>query len=640
MTLTGGLSFLNLKEPMMNNTWCPIVTSPLPAPVSISAPVMTNSILTYNPDALTYPPKEVLFGQFIMNQTCPDGVFYYSTFLSDTSQPLPNFVAFDPNNLKYIFSISSTDHVGTYKIMLQSTIGNNYTNSVQFTVQVASPCLGLQINVPTLATMPRYDISDLVPLYIDLNWAVVNQPTPSCGPIFFQFKMVNATTGGNVDTSVYTLVNTTAGLQRIKISTSAIPAAKVWTDLKIEARLQGDLVKVFTYSVNITNKCALTQIVPVPINDWVYYHGRDAIDLSFPWTETVGTCGPIIYSAKVYNPYDLSVNDTLDNGVFMYPRVPSAINETIRIYTLDETKFAVYYVRVWASLGVGGFQQKYITFQLQVIKDPCSYFPYVTSFSEDLTLWVDQTNQVAMIPPFVMNDTNWVCNFSYEIRTVSGGLLDPVFVIKEVANQGDGTNITLVTTDKTKVDLSPQVVKVKGWPKRQNLTSASFTFRIFVAFFDKTDCSSGNYFNTASQSCVSCIAPCSTCYNATSCKWCVSGYIFVDSTASCVAIPPPGAPPLQCPAGTTKDPDMPLCRKCGSFCQTCTDFTTCTQCITNYNLANGLCNAIRFCPPGFRYEDGNGCVACPSNCDSCKTASQCAYCSDGFYLDATTNQCT
>lgn len=70
-----------------------------------------------------------------------------------------------------------------------------------------------------------------------------------------------------------------------------------------------------------------------------------------------------------------------------------------------------------------------------------------------------------------MNDTSWVCNFTYELRTGTGGTLDPIFVLKEAANQGDGTNITLVTTDKTKVDISPQVVRVKGWPKRQNTTS-------------------------------------------------------------------------------------------------------------------------------------------------------------------------
>lgn len=71
----------------------------------------------------------------------------------------------------------------------------------------------------------------------------------------------------------------------------------------------------------------------------------------------MGTCGPIIYSANAYDPNNPSSNNTLDSGVFLYPRIPSSINETLRIYTWDESKFATYYVRVWASLGVGGYQQ-------------------------------------------------------------------------------------------------------------------------------------------------------------------------------------------------------------------------------------------------------------------------------------------
>lgn len=70
-----------------------------------------------------------------------------------------------------------------------------------------------------------------------------------------------------------------------------------------------------------------------------------------------------------------------------------------------------------------------------------------------------------------MNDTNWVCNFTYEIRSNLGAVLDPIFVVEEVAKEGDGTNITLVTTDKTKVELSPQGIRVRGWPKRQNTSS-------------------------------------------------------------------------------------------------------------------------------------------------------------------------
>lgn len=141
------------------------------------------------------------------------------------------------------------------------------------------------------------------------------------------------------------------------MQTSAIPAAKLWSDLKIEARLQGDLVKSHTYSIMITNKCAVTQITPVSIPEQVYYHGRDAYELKFEWSESVGTCGPIVYAAKAYDSLSPSSNATLDSGVFTYPLVVNAINDTFKIYTNDVTKVGTYQVRVYASLGVGGFQQ-------------------------------------------------------------------------------------------------------------------------------------------------------------------------------------------------------------------------------------------------------------------------------------------
>lgn len=105
---------------------------------------------------------------------------------------------------------------------------------------------------------------------------------------------------------------------------------------------------------------------------------------------------------------------------------------------------------------------------MTIIKDPCSYYPYKTSFIDDLTLWVNETKQTVTIPPFTMVDTAWSCNFSYSITNGGGTTLDPIFIVNETAAEGQATNITLLTTDKTKVDISPQVVRVRGWPKRQN----------------------------------------------------------------------------------------------------------------------------------------------------------------------------
>jgi hypothetical protein len=70
-------------------------------------------------------------------------------------------------------------------------------------------------------------------------------------------------------------------------------------------------------------------------------------------------------------------------------------------------------------------------FTVQVIKDPCSYFPFVTPIVDDLTLWVNQTNQIVNIPPFLMNETIWVCNFTYEIRTPLSQPVEPMFLITE-----------------------------------------------------------------------------------------------------------------------------------------------------------------------------------------------------------------
>jgi hypothetical protein len=68
-------------------------------------------------------------------------------------------------------------------------------------------------------------------------------------------------------------------------------------------------------------------------------------------------------------------------------------------------------------------------FQLDVIRDPCSYFPFVTFPVEDLTLWVDKPGQTLVIPQFKMNDTVWSCNMTYEIRTPppNAQTLDSIF---------------------------------------------------------------------------------------------------------------------------------------------------------------------------------------------------------------------
>jgi hypothetical protein len=224
--------------------------------------------------------------------------------------------------------------------------------------------------------------------------------------------------------------------------------------VEVQAYLQGDWVQSFVFTINITNRCETTEIVPLQIADQTYYTGRDPLWFIFYWPEIVGTCGPITYSANQTITGDASFNASLDPGVFQYPRQGQG-NETLSIYTWDLSKVGTYQVRVWGSLGVGGYKQVSITFQVFVIEDPCSYLSYYTPFVPDLTLWINQTDQVVKIPPYYMNISSWICNFTYVFTDGVGATLDPIFVVSNVALQGDGTNITLDTSNITKTTLSP-----------------------------------------------------------------------------------------------------------------------------------------------------------------------------------------
>lgn len=122
--------------------------------------------------------------------------------------------------------------------------------------------------------------------------------------------------------------------------------------------------------------------------NWVYYTGRDSIDLTFVWSETIGKCGPISYTLREYLLSDPASNNTLDTSIFTHPSVQNT-NNTLKIFTEDEAKVGTYRIRVWASLGVGGYKQSSTIFTIQIIRDPCAYFTFSVPFIEDLTLWVN-----------------------------------------------------------------------------------------------------------------------------------------------------------------------------------------------------------------------------------------------------------
>jgi len=55
------------------------------------------------------------------------------TYLTSDDGPLPSFIKFNPENNSFIFEVALTDHVGTYDMILYSTLGNNMTSFATFT---------------------------------------------------------------------------------------------------------------------------------------------------------------------------------------------------------------------------------------------------------------------------------------------------------------------------------------------------------------------------------------------------------------------------------------------------------------------------------------------------------------------------
>jgi hypothetical protein len=82
------------------------------------------------------------------------------------------------------------------------------TTSTEFSSQVASPCLNNPVKITAPANTPIYDLSDLQPMYIDLDW-IVTYTNPFCAPIYYKFKLLNATTLGEIDPGVFSVVTTT-----------------------------------------------------------------------------------------------------------------------------------------------------------------------------------------------------------------------------------------------------------------------------------------------------------------------------------------------------------------------------------------------------------------------------------------------
>jgi hypothetical protein len=98
--------------------------------------------------------------------------------------------------------------------------------------------------VPQDSSLPKWDLSDLTPLMIEVRWDAV-QPPEYCTNEYFVFNIVNATDGNEVERA-FTIVQSN-GVAQIRVQTLDPQHEKLWPDIKVQGYLQGDLVGEYVY---------------------------------------------------------------------------------------------------------------------------------------------------------------------------------------------------------------------------------------------------------------------------------------------------------------------------------------------------------------------------------------------------------
>jgi len=141
-----------------------------------------------------------------------------------------------------------------------------------------------------------------------------------------------------------------------------------------------------------------------------------------------------------------------------------------------------------------------------------------------------------------------------------------------------------------------------------------------------TQCATGLYCAQRGY-CDSCIPHCSQCANPFVCTKCENGYYY--------------------------DRDARACKSGPGNCTTPISNVTCINCNSGFQLKDGLCtNATegcedygilalqcRQCEPNYYVNQDNGCSLGPLHCEVPANATNCTYCSFGYYLDPLTGMC-
>ncbi|KAL4491183.1 hypothetical protein ABPG73_013252 [Tetrahymena malaccensis] len=165
-------------------------------------------------------------------------------------------------------------------------------------------------------------------------------------------------------------------------------------------------------------------------------------------------------------------------------------------------------------------------------------------------------------------------------------------------------------------------------------------------------CDSDQFLDSSSSQkyCRSCMSKCQTCTNSSSCQQCLTSYYYTGSQcapcdSTCYSCSGSGKNQCikcqnnyyiseklsnYCDANCDltqgqyidqSNPNQKYCKKCLSFCKTCTNSTSCQVCMDNY------------------YLNGNTCSSCDSTCFTCSGPgkNQCIKCQNNYYISEKLN---
>eukprot|EP01022_Parablepharisma_sp_SALTPOND_P022970 TRINITY_DN4726_c0_g1_i2.p1 TRINITY_DN4726_c0_g1~~TRINITY_DN4726_c0_g1_i2.p1 ORF type:complete len:512 (-),score=-2.05 TRINITY_DN4726_c0_g1_i2:92-1627(-) len=151
-----------------------------------------------------------------------------------------------------------------------------------------------------------------------------------------------------------------------------------------------------------------------------------------------------------------------------------------------------------------------------------------------------------------------------------------------------------------------------------------------------TSCDYGSYYDIDKASCVECssvLSYCEHCTNETTCLACESGTIL--KNGNCVEVQS-----KSCPVGQYLDPDTQNCLNCSlalANCTECIDESTCIKCSQGMILMGGVCLLPEeACEPGTFYNSATKeCSRCSEaipDCLICDSATECVICEEGMIL--------